>query len=194
MLRATLLILGVWGVMGAPAFLLAQSTKDKKEKTDPPASSSKGETIDAPKADGFQIGDVWEGTELIVSDKKGRETSDASMTITKRDKKTFEAIYETRGGKDKLELKGLLLDKGQIRWQYAKILKGHTSSRNIIGDVVVLGVVQKDVIKVEFKWPYVGSTPRTSYMRHGTIVLKYNPEKTKEPEKDKDSNQDKGKD
>lgn len=169
-------------------------SKDKKAKTTPPVSSqSKGD--DTAKAnsltDGFQEGDVWEGSELILSDKKGRETSDAILTITKRDKKTFEATYESRGGKDKLELKGMLLDKGMIRWQYTKILKGHTSSRNIIGDVLVQGVVTKDTMKVEFKWPYIGSTPRTSYMRHGTIQLKLNPEKAKDNEKDKAKDKDK---
>ncbi len=122
---------------------------------------------------------VWVGQQLLVSDRRGRETTDATLTITGRDGKKFEGTLSTHGGRDQVALTGTLLRGGAFEWTYVKIIKGHGTSRNIVGDVKVLGAMKaSDLMVAEFRWPIFGSTPRTNYVKMGTLRL--------QPSKDKD--------
>lgn len=177
MTRSTLRMMGLLAVMMLPTLLGAQEPPEAPTKPTRPAGKK---TLEQLADEAFAADRTWSGQQLLVSARKGRETSDAVLTITSREGSKFEGTLATRGGKDELELSGRLLKGGAFEWAYTKVVKGHSGARNIVGDVKVVGrVVGPDVIVAEFKWPVFGSTPRDNYIKVGTLRFEAKPEKDK---------------
>lgn len=151
--------------------------KEPPAKPTKPARDAGRKTPDQWVDEAFAAGRIWTGQQLLVSPRRGRETSEAILTITSRDGRRFTGTLATRGGKDVLELTGQMLKGGAFEWTYTKIVKGHSSARNIVGDVRVVGrALSPDMLVAEFRWPVFGNSPRDQYVKAGTLRFENKPE------------------
>jgi len=177
MTRSTHRMVGLLAAMTALVLLGAQEPPETPASPTRPAGKK---TLEQLADEAFAADRTWSGQQLLVSARKGRETSDAVLTITSREGSKFEGTLATRGGKDELELSGRLLKGGAFEWAYTKVVKGHSGARNIVGDVKVVGrVLGPDLIVAEFRWPVYGATPRDNYIKMGTLRFESKPAKDK---------------
>lgn len=173
-------LIGIW--LNLWALQAAALDDDPAEKEPPvkptkPATAAARKTADQWADEAFAAGRIWTGQQLLVSPRRGRETSEAILTITSRDGRRFTGTLATRGGRDVLELTGQLFKGGAFEWTYTKIVKGHSSARNIVGDVKVIGrAISPDVLVAEFRWPVFGNSPRDQYIKTGTLRFENKPE------------------
>ena len=89
----------------------------------------------------FAVNSIWKGT--AKQKQGGKEVStDVELTVTKRDGKSFEGVYEDDEGANAVEVKGMLI-KNAVEWKITKALKKNQDKKPPVGTRFT-GTVRRD--------------------------------------------------